>query len=267
MSDSYHSFPSIDANTRTRLENPQLSLRTTYKKRCLFGQKHANPSSLSACHKPARGAFSKYCSEECGVKYMQTRIDNWSKKGGKKDKLWESVKGAEKREGVVVCADPAAEIVHMEVDGEIETKAGLLKKRGKIQHEVDRLNGLLDHVVKLREEVKKGMDVVLWRERLVELASERASQIGLCGWDQRLCFSDEEWADYGAGVLESYEERQTPAADGIKEEGSDAMEVDGDVWCSGKMCERHAGYGHSHILYSLLLNLHELHLQLADRAL
>jgi len=91
----------------------------------------------------------------------------------------------------------------------------------------------------LREEIKKGMEVVVWREQLLQLASERADNVGLCGWDQRLCFDDEEWAEIGAGVLESYE--------GLKEEGGDGeMDVDaGDEqwWCPGqKLCDRHAGW-------------------------
>lgn len=212
-------------------ENPHLPLRTTYKQRCLYGLKHADPESPKACHKPARGAFSKYCSDECGVKYMQTRIDVWAKKGGKKDRLWESVKNAEKREGVVVLADDAAK---MEVDGDDECK----KPKGKVEREVERLNILLDQVVKLREEVKKGMEVVVWREKLLELATERAEQVGQCGWDQRLCFGDEEWSDFGAGVLESYEE--------VKGEGDmqvdGAAEEDGEWWCPGKsLCDRHNG--------------------------
>lgn len=222
-------------------ENPQLSLRTTYKQRCLFGLKHPDPSSPEACHKPARGAFSKYCSDECGVNYMQTRIDAWAKKGGKKDMLWETVKNAEKREGVVICAeDPDA---RMEVDGECR-KDGVKSKKGKAEREIERLSTLLDQVVKLREEIKRGMEVVVWRERLLELASERAENVGQCGWDQRLCFGDEEWADFGAGVLESYEEGK--ASEEVGEEGDDMQvdggEGDGEWWCPGKkMCNRHAG--------------------------
>jgi COMPASS component SPP1 len=87
------------------------------------------------------------------------------------------------------------------------------------------------------------MDVVLWRKRLLELAAERADNVDQCGWDQRLCFGDEEWADFGAGVLESYEENVR-----VGEDADDAMAVDGAAdgegawWCVGKKkCERHAG--------------------------
>jgi COMPASS component SPP1 len=174
---------------------------------------------------------------QCGVKYMQSRIDAWSKKGGKKDKLWENVKGAEKREGVVIRAEEDQDI-KMEVDTEGQKTTAPPKKSNK-EREVERLNAQLNAVVLEREEIKKEMEVILWRERLTELASERSEKLDTCGWDQRLCIGDEEWADFGAGVLESYEEM---------EEGDDSMQVDGPAdgegewWCAGKKkCDRHAG--------------------------
>jgi len=93
---------------------------------------------------------------------------------------------------------------------------------------------VLDEVVTLREDLKEGMEIVFWRERLLELASERAEQVGLCGWDQRLCFGEDEWADFGVGVLESYE-------DGQKDGG---MQVDPEEWwcLESSQCERHAGW-------------------------
>lgn len=223
-------------------ENSHLSLCTTYKRRCLFGLKHADPDSAKACHKPARGAFSKYCSDECGVKYMQTRLDAWAKKGGKKDKLWESVKNAEKREGIVISAENGIFRKGDNDDGcKREEVEDIKPRQRKAERELERLNGLLDQVVRLREEIKKGMEVVVWREKLIELASERAEQVDQCGWDQRLCFGDDEWADFGAGVLESYEDAKA-------ESNQSEMQVDGvseelgEWWCPGKkMCDRHAG--------------------------
>ncbi|KAF8641233.1 hypothetical protein AX17_000867 [Amanita inopinata Kibby_2008] len=246
--------------------SPQLSLRTTYKQRCLNGLRHPNPDSLSACHKPALGGgvLSKFCSQDCGIKYMEDRIDMWVKKGGKRERLWESVKDAEKREGVVIRVDdvesrmtgPAIKTEDikplMTKEGpmqEIEVTPTTKRARGKgtkSQLEVERLESLLQSIVKMREEIKKGMEVVTWRERLLELASERARQLGQCGWDQRLCFGDEEWAEFGTGVLESYE---------VKEETNNEMEGDmqidsagtgegeGEWWCPGKtLCDRHAGW-------------------------
>ncbi|KAG6902885.1 hypothetical protein C0995_010055 [Termitomyces sp. Mi166 len=204
-------------------KHPHLNLKTTYRTRCLYGLCHANPSSPEACHRPARGAFSKYCSDECGLNYMQSRVDAWAKKGGKKEKLWETVKGAEKREGVVVCA--------MEPNGvktDVDKDQMIKQKKSKTEREMARLNGLLDSIVKLREDIKKEMEYVVWREKLLELATRRAEQIDECGWDQRLCFRDDQCVDLGEGVLESYD-LQNGAS--------------GDWWCSGKKaCDRHAGW-------------------------
>ncbi|KAJ3576668.1 hypothetical protein NP233_g296 [Leucocoprinus birnbaumii] len=204
-------------------QNPQLNLKTTYKQRCLNGLRHSDPESTKACHRPARGAISKYCSDECGVEYMQSRIDAWAKKGGKKEELWESVKNSEKREGIAVCVDE-------KVKSDLDKKK---KKQTKLDRETERLQGLLNQVVKMRDEIKGGMEILAWRERLLQLASERAEQIDQCGWDQRLCFGEEEWQDYGVGVLESYE-------------GKDENEMqveDEEWWCPGqKSCKRHNGW-------------------------
>ncbi|KAJ8702678.1 COMPASS (complex proteins associated with Set1p) component [Pleurotus ostreatus] len=209
--------------------HPHLSLCTTYKKRCLFGLSHPTPSSPDACHKPARGALSKYCSDECGFKCVQARIDDWAKQGGKRETLWENVKNAEKREGVV--------ILHGGDGQEAENATvRVMPEKSKSEKEVERLNGLLDLVVNQREEVKMGMEVVGWRERLLELASDRAQQLGECGWDQRLCFGDEEYVEYGEGVLESYEMLTSGDVQ------SD-VESEGEWWCRGPTkCERHLGW-------------------------
>ena len=170
---------------------------------------------------------------------IRTRIDAWSNNGGDKSKLWESVKNAEKREGVVSCAD---DVVKMDVDddkGDVKAMAKMAKAR--VEREVERLNGKLDSVMQEREKVKKEMDVVLWRARIVELATERSEKFDQCAWDQRLCFGVEEYSDFGMEVLVSYEEN-------AEKEGVDAMQVDttgaeeGEWWCRGKKkCERHAG--------------------------
>lgn len=156
---------------------------------------------------------------------MQSRLDAWVKKGGKKEKLWETVSGAEKREGVVVSTGVGA----------IAGKEAMAKiKKDRSDRENKSLDSLLDRIVKLREEIKKGIEVLSWRERLLELAEARADRVDKCGWDQRLCFGDDEWADFGAEVFESYEEG----------DGDDAMQVDGagEWWCPGpRKCNRHVG--------------------------
>jgi len=84
---------------------------------------------------------------------------------------------------------------------------------------------------------------VLWRARLVELATKRSEKVDECAWDHRLCFGEEEYADFGMDVLASYENS------GVKGDEDDAMRVDnaggdeGEWWCRGKKkCERHAGW-------------------------
>ena len=136
------------------------------------------------------------------MRYVQSRIDAWTKKGGKKERLWESVKNVQKREGVAVCVKD--EIIGQSTGTKVNDLVRI--QRTKVDREISQLNQLLNKVVKLREDIKKGMEVVSWREKLLDLAKERAQQVGLCGWDQRLCFGDEEWADFGADVLESYED-------------------------------------------------------------
>lgn len=157
---------------------------------------------------------------------MQSRIDAWAKKGGKKEELWESVKNSEKREGIAVCVDE-------KVKSDLDKKR---KHQTKTDRETERLQGSLNQVLKMREEIKNSMELLVWRERLLQLASERAEHIDQCGWDQRLCFGEEEWQDYGVGVLESYD---------VKDESGNQVEDgedDPEWWCPGqKSCKRHNG--------------------------
>ncbi|KZT30423.1 hypothetical protein NEOLEDRAFT_1125965 [Neolentinus lepideus HHB14362 ss-1] len=220
--------------------NPHLTLHTTYKRRCFAGLQHPNPSSTSACHKSARGVLSKYCSDECGVKHMRRRIDAWAAGGGSTRQLWNNVKSAERREGVVIRVD-AADQWKTDPAAFIEAADSNVKN----DREVERLRRQLDKVMKAREQLKKEMEVVIWRQKLVELASDRADRVDECGWDQRLCFDDGEWAEFGAGVLESYEETLEDAG----HESESGMQIDGPVaehgewWCKGKKkCDRHAGW-------------------------
>lgn len=224
--------------------NPQLDLRTTYKMRCHRGLNHPNPASPDACHKAARGDLSKYCSDACGVAFMNTKIATWARKGGDKAQLWESVKHAERREGVTVCAERAA---RMDVDAAADSKcAGThraqMQAKSRVQLDMERLDAQLDGVVQQREQVKKEMEVVLWRARLLDLASERAERVEECAWDQRLCFGEEECAEYGADVLASYEEKDPEAAGHAMQVDACAPAEEGEWWCRGKTkCARHAG--------------------------
>jgi len=133
----------------------------------------------------------------------------------------------------------SVEVARKENDcnGDIKKEAEIpTLPKPKFEREVERLNLQLDEVVQMRETVKKELEIVMWRHRLLELAIARAESRSDCGWDQRLCFGDEEWTDFGMGVLETYEEN------GQK---NDTMSVDddGEWWCAGKKkCDRHAGW-------------------------
>jgi len=171
---------------------------------------------------------------------MQARLDAWANKGGKKDRLWDAVKTAQRREGVVVHAPDA---VILSEDRKDMLKPVISSGANRVNRDVQRLNELLDSVVKLREEIKKGLEVVVWRERLLELATERGEQLSQCGWDQRLCFGDEEWAEYGAGVLESYDDTKHDENSPNGESNSGGVEGFGAWWCPGKeKCDRHVGW-------------------------
>ena len=237
-------------------DNPTQSLRTTYKARCFAGVKHKNPSSPSACHKPARGAFSKYCSDECGVNFMDTKIEAWTAGGGHKTKLWETVKDADAREGIatVISAPKKYAIVKAEIDadGDVKltddtlqgarpvphvdgltttVKKGLSKQK---ERELARLERGLERVVDLRNSMKQGLEIIEWRDSLIKLASQRSEEVGECGWDQRLCMDDEEWIEVGSTILENYEGQ---------DQQDDESEPFGEWWCRGKKkCDRHAGY-------------------------
>jgi COMPASS component SPP1 len=222
----------------TRSTEEPDSSRTTYKKRCLNGLKHPDPSSPEACHKPSLGALSKYCSEECGTQHKKRQIEGWAKKGGKREKLWESVKGAERREGLVVCEADR----HQDVKMDDAANAIRRNRKTKKESEVERLNAQLDAVVSQREEMKKQMEVVLWRERVTGLASERSERLDTCGWDQRLCLGDEEWSEFSSGVLESYEGKPPADDEAMRVDVPAGVDGEGEWWCAGKRkCDRHQG--------------------------
>lgn len=168
------------------------------------------------------------------MQYMHMRISLWVESGGNRDRLWETVKNAERREGVVVSARV--------VDGRSPRTTGnqaapaiIPSKISKADRELARLRARLESLVQKREALKAEMDVIAWREKVTELAIQHAETIEQCGWDQRLCFGDEEVAEFGASVLESYEENHPQAdADGTQEEA--------EWWCMGKKkCDRHSG--------------------------
>jgi COMPASS component SPP1 len=240
-------------------DNLNLSLKTTYKTRCFAGIKHKDPSSPGACYKPARGALSKYCSEECGINFMQTKIEAWTAGGGHKAKLWETVKDADAREGIATVLSVPKKLsrVKAEVDADGDVKltdsalcdvkpdchvdgpaTSVKKGRGRQkERELVRLRKELEKVVDLRNSMKQELEIIEWRDSLIKLASQRSEEVGECGWDQRLCMDDEEWIEVGSTILENY--------DG-QDQQDDESESFVDWWCRGKKkCDRHAGYDFS----------------------
>lgn len=177
------------------------------------------------------------------MKYMQSRIDTWAKKGGKKEKLWESVKHAEKREGVVVKIEPALLCLDVSMDEDAKpikpSNFSHLKPSAPTKHKTerdkDRLLESLDKLAAMQNDIRKAIQIIQWRERLLSLAVDRAESTSQCGWDQRLCFGDEDWEEeLGKTILKSYE-----AGD-----DADRMDVDQEEWwCNGEsVCSRHVGY-------------------------
>lgn len=191
------------------------------------------------------------------------KLQTWANKGGDVERLWENVKDAKRREGVVVSepgrtlpkkilaelsnvtppnpsngAEELSRDVQMNIDqpciiqGQENGVGGSPNPVLKLK--IVSLEAQLSKVVSERENRKKEMEVVEWRQRLLSLAIRRAELVGECGWDQRLCFGDEEWREFGEGVLESYEDAN---------EGMEVDEQESEWWCRGeKKCERHAGW-------------------------
>ena len=96
----------------------------------------------------------------------------------------------------------------------------VVPSKTQAQRELERLEAALAKIEAKREGLARESEVLAWRERVVELAAARAERVQECGWDQRLCFGDEEVLEFGSEVLETYEEderRSTP----------DGMQVDG----------------------------------------
>ena len=167
---------------------------------------------------------------------MHMRISLWVENGGNRDRLWETLKNAERREGVAVSARAVeGQFRSPMVASDQAMLAFVPPKISKADRELAKLRARLETLVQKREALKAEMDIIAWREKVTELAIQHADTIEQCGWDQRLCFGEEEVAEFGASVLESYEENNGQAdVDGAQEEA--------EWWCMGKKkCDRHSG--------------------------
>jgi COMPASS component SPP1 len=245
----------MDLDSYSTPLDPAVSKTTTWKPRCLNGLSSANPSSKDACHKPKRSDGSKFCSDTCGMEYMSARIDGWVSCGGDRAHLWESVKGAPRREGfvaVVPLAPEGEQIVEIVPQGPDQTleqsykssdaaRAVVQPAHDRVQREVDRLESQISGWKERQLEQQQELKIVSWRIQLLARASHRADAVGECGWDQRLCYGDEEWLEFGEGVLESYD---------VEQGGADQDHADefGQWWCPApKKCNRHAGWVFLHL--------------------
>lgn len=242
-------------------QNPSLHLRTTYKQRCFSGLHHANPDSVDACHKPSRGLLSKYCSDECGARYMHRKIQTWAKQGGNVESLWESVKNRERRDGLVVREPgrtlPRAILAEIQKnsslspqfqDNDSEPKPDAASDiiASNQERVLARLHIRLKSIEQEREDLKREMELISLRERLLQLALEREEQVDDCGWDQRLVWDHDEWYVYGTEVLENYWVPPGSVQNDRDEEldmDVDQQEGEFECWCKGeKKCPRHNGW-------------------------
>jgi COMPASS component SPP1 len=205
-----------------------------------------------------RADGSKFCSDACGMAYMKARIDGWTHRGGDRGGLWEAVKGAQRLEGVVAIPPTAVATTAPAKDEAAPAALGAARFRpagsisadayrptsgpraivqpasghDRIAREVARLRAQVAQWATRRAALVRELAMLGWREQLFARACARADVRGECGWDQRLCFGDEECAEFGAGVLESYDEH----------EAADGEDTGQEWWCRGvKKCDRHGG--------------------------
>ena len=180
------------------------------------------------------------------MRSMHMRISVWVENGGNRDRLWDTVKNAERREGVVASARVLDERSRQTTKAEGGVTLAIVPpKVTKADRELARLRARLETLVQKRETLKAEMGIVAWREKVTELAIQHADTVEQCGWDQRLCFGDEEVVEFGASVLESYEE-------GLNQSDVDGTQEEAEWWCMGKKkCDRHSG-----CVCSYLVNCH-----------
>jgi COMPASS component SPP1 len=179
---------------------------------------------------------------------MQQRIDTWVASGGNRAALWESVKGATKREGVVLSPPSAAERPDPsappnappppdEQKRQHERQHIIVATQPRVEREIARLHTLIAGWDTKRAQVRREMEVVAWRARLLELATARAEGRDECGWDLRICWAEEEYEEFGATALSSY------AAPTEEKASAEGMIVDEEEtwWCPVKRKCRHSG--------------------------
>ncbi|KAK6987841.1 hypothetical protein R3P38DRAFT_3099082 [Favolaschia claudopus] len=147
------------------------NLQTTFKSRCRRGLEHLDPSSREACHKPARGLLSKYCSDRCGFDNVKQRLHTFAASGGNTDLFWDNVKHAQKPEAVVLSHDPL----------------GSVTLRAQSANKLEPLRAALAEVQRHRSAIARN-DALFLRKCLL-----------------KLCWDDEFVADRGSAIIEGYD--------------------------------------------------------------
>lgn len=193
---------------------------------------------------------------------MRSKVEGWVKQGGDVHRLWASVRNAKKCEGVVH-AEPGRSLsqkLGLKVNEEEQvSRADATSKsvtpmapipdvsRSSAQKAIIApLQRQLESITSERDLRKKELEFIQQRERLLNLAIDRSKKIDECGWDERLCFGEDEWLDFGGDILESYGEDTKARSAQEESAGYDGMQVDGPVdeavwWCREQNCERHTG--------------------------
>ena len=205
--------------------------------------------------------YWEYPAHTIPCRFMHRKVNAWTNKGGDVQSLWAAVKDAKRREGVVTpephrtiprsilaalqngTSSPSAKAQANISALEPAFESSPTRDEPANAKLVKTLEAQLESISRQRETSKKEMELIIWRERLLMLAAERANKVKECGWDQRMCFGDEEIMEFGESVLDSYEEPSaTPKGDEENEMDVDEQVGEGEWWCRGKQkCERHAG--------------------------
>ncbi|GJJ09642.1 hypothetical protein Clacol_003866 [Clathrus columnatus] len=247
----------VDQFICAKCMNRYPGLKTTYKTRCHRGTNHISDYDENPpCWKTVKGAFSKYCSDACGIAHMRAKM---ARSGKSPNQLWPLVRHAKKREGVTVeyLYDGSNVSKRMKLgNGDVievdeKKRASVLNGIGiespniKVHTSTNgdrtRLAVLKQRIAVIRSSknrCKLELEYVTTRRRLLDLAVERASE-KFCGWDTRLEMGDHEWATWivsleGKGAL--YGNQDHPDSD-------DSAEGDMSWLCQGPVeCPRHHGW-------------------------
>jgi COMPASS component SPP1 len=226
------------------------------------------------CRKPARvikDRESKYCSDECGVLFMQEQLQRTA---GAKDKSKKKKKPDEEEPtplgGVLrakdlkalVDASPNIQTFKTLGSGVLTPPQTASPNRATFNPdlsltaaEAERLNALHNEKSQLQDR----LDVLRDREKFVSMAKEQATRIAerdklkvkdFCGYDSRLSWSDAEFllwrnSTHGRAAFQfstlspSAEQIASLAAETNTPTTPDALPTEADTTCTKKRCAKH----------------------------